>query len=338
MKVLLIQLRRIGDLVLTTPAIEAIRGQIAGAEISLAIKPEAAPLLPAIGGIHRAFIAGSGAGLRVIREIRRSAFDCVIDFTRNDRSAALTALSGARRRIVSNRLRRKSRFRAFFYNEFVDCAMKEMHTVDYHLALLRPLGIEAAPIRLVLTLPEGVSNKAGRLCAEQWDDEQFAIFHPGSARADKFWEPRRWAEIIAFAAERLKMRPVLTAGPSAIETAHLAEIRRELRVPVVDLGGRVDLLTLTALIARASLLVTVDSAPMHLASALRTPQVVLFGPTNPFHWRPRDTPAFLLRGRSPEPLRKFQAVTPRLSTSLISTAAVIDAMRSMMSAPAASAV
>jgi ADP-heptose:LPS heptosyltransferase len=56
-----------------------------------------------------------------------------------------------------------------------------------------------------------------------------------------------------------------------------------LQHPVVDLSGQLDLLTLSALIERARLLVTIDSAPMHLAAALGTPQIALFGPTNPFH-------------------------------------------------------
>jgi ADP-heptose:LPS heptosyltransferase len=92
------------------------------------------------------------------------------------------------------------------------------------------------------------------------------------------------------------------------------------------------------LLERARLLVTVDSAPMHLASATGTPQVVLFGPTNPFHWRPRKSPAVILFGDSPEPLRRFQVPEPKRPMNQISTAAVIDAMRSMLSAPAASAV
>jgi ADP-heptose:LPS heptosyltransferase len=92
------------------------------------------------------------------------------------------------------------------------------------------------------------------------------------------------------------------------------------------------------LLEHARLLVTVDSAPTHLASALGTPQVILFGPTNPFHWRPRKSPAAILFGESPEPLRHFQAREAKRSMKQISTAAVIDAMRSMLSAPAASAV
>jgi ADP-heptose:LPS heptosyltransferase len=107
---------------------------------------------------------------------------------------------------------------------------------------------------------------------------------------------------------------------------------------VVDLSGQLDLLTLAGVIEEARLLVTVDSAPMHLASASRTPQVILFGPTNPFHWRPRNSPAAILFGNSAEPKRHFQCDEEKRPMNDISTAAVIDAIGSMLSAPAASAV
>src|SRR5207249_12309574 len=103
------------------------------------------------------------------------------------------------------------------------------------------------------------------------------------------------------------------------------------RQRIVDLSGRTDLLSLAALIAQARLLVTVDSAPMHLAAATQTPQVVLFGPTNPFHWRPRESPALILQGESRIPLTEFSAIRPRLPMCQISTKAVIGAMDSLLS-------
>jgi len=105
--------------------------------------------------------------------------------------------------------------------------------------------------------------------------------------------------------------------------------------PVVDLSAQLDLLTLSALIKRARLLVTIDSAPMHLASALGTPQVVLFGPTNPFHWRPRSTPAIILQAGSVNPVSDFLPKRAGAPMKEISTEQVIDAMQSLLSTSAA---
>ena len=339
MKILLIQLRRLGDLILTTPAISALREHLPGAQIALAVSGECAPLLPAIHGLQETFLTKRGLrDLSTWMEIRRAGFDCIVDFTRNDRSAWLTFLSGAGRRIVSDRLKTKSKFRVRFYNEFVDCAMKQMHTADYYLALLQPLGISAGAKDPVLELPSAAEQRASSIIADQSHHQPFAVFHPGSARVEKFWEPERWAKIIEFAATELSLFPVLSGGRNELERAHLAAVRQHLHTPVLDLSGQLDLLSLAALIEHARLLVTVDSAPMHLASAAGTPQVILFGPTNPFHWRPRKSPAAILFGESPEPLHHFQAREAKRPMKQISTAAVIDAMRLMVSAPAASAV
>jgi predicted lipopolysaccharide heptosyltransferase III len=339
LKILLIQLRRLGDLILTTPAISALREHVPDAQIALAVSRECASLLPAVHGLQKTFLTKRGLrDLLAWMKIRRAGFDCVVDFTRNDRSAWLTFLSGARRRIVSDRLKTKSKLRARFYNEFVDCAMKQMHTADYYLGLLQPLGISASANDPVLDLPSASQQRASSIIADQIRHQPFAIFHPGSARVEKFWEPGRWVEIIEFAANELGLFPVLSGAGTELERAHLTAVREKLRPNVLDLSGQVDLLSLAALIEHARLLVTVDSAPMHLAGAMGTPQVILFGPTNPFHWRPRKSPAAILFGESPEPLRHFQARETKKPMKQISTAAVIDAMRLMVSAPAASAV
>jgi len=339
MKILLIQLRRLGDLILTTPAISALREHLPAAQIALAVSGESAPLLPAIQGLRQTFLTKRGVrDLSAWMEIRRAGFDCVVDFTRNDRSAWLTFLSGAPKRIVSDRLKIKSKIRLRFYNEFVDCAMKQMHTADYYLALLQPLGISATANDPLLELPAAAQQLASSIIADQIRHQPFVIFHPGSARVEKFWEPERWADIIEFAAKELDLFPVLSGGSTELERAHLTAIREKLHTTVLDLSGQLDLLSLAALIEYARLLVTVDSAPMHLASAAGTPQVILFGPTNPFHWRPRKSPAAILFGESPEPLHHFQAREAKRPMKQISTAAVIDAMRLMVSAPAASAV
>ena len=259
MRILLIQLRRLGDLILTTPAILALRHQFPEVRVTLAIAKESEPLLPAIGGIDDSFIVTRGVrDLALSKKLR--GFDCVIDFTQNARSAWMSLASGARQRIASHQWKRKRRLRARFYNEFVPCAMKEMHTIDYNLALLEPLGIAGASAQPKLEIPRKAQDQAGVLIRNELSDRPFAIFHPGSTRAEKFWEPMRWADVIAFAKNQLDLHPVLSSGNSALERKHATEIRSHLTVPIFDFTDRLDLLTLAALIARARFLVTVCKA------------------------------------------------------------------------------
>src|SRR6266496_4442990 len=158
----------------------------------------------------------------------------------------------------------------------------------------------------------------------------FLPFYPGRENGSYLA-----VSVINYAGQNNEVDLVLTSGPSRLEQAHVSEIKTKTRPRIVDLSGRTDLLTLAALIAQARLLVTVDSAPMHLATGVQTPQVVLFGPTNPFHWRPRESPALVLQGESRTPLMEFSPVRARLPMSQISTEAVIDAMNSLLSPQAA---
>ena len=336
MKILLIQLKRIGDLILTTPAIMAVREKFPEAEITLVISEECKALAPAIAGVNKILMVRRGsAGFATLATVARGGFDYCVDFTRNDRSAFLVFLSRAKKRIVSFRIKVKSKFRTRFYNEFVPHRMRDMHTTDYHLALLGPLGITNASGAIRLDLPEDRRAAAEQLLEAHNIRRPFIVFHPGSARGEKFWDAQRWSEVINRGGSTHDVDLVLTGGFSLLERTHISDIKSKVRREIVDLSGKTDLLTLAALIARARLLITVDSAPMHLAAGTRTPQVILFGPTNPFHWRPRESPALILQGESTSPMKEFVPKQPRLPMKQISTEAVIDAMETLLSSPAA---
>ena len=336
MNILLIQLKRIGDLILTTPAIAAVRQQFPDARITLIISDECKALAPAIRGVDRLLIMPRGiAGIKTLAAVSRGGFDYCVDFSRNDRSALLVLLSRAKKRIVSFRIKMRSKFRTRFYNEFVPHRMRDMHTVDYHLALLAPLGAENASRAIQLKIPDRSTTGADELLEANKIRRAFIIFHPGSARAEKFWDAQRWAEVINRAAEHHDIDVVITGGPSLFERTHIGDIKSKVRRQVVDLSGQTDLLTLAALIVRAKLLITVDSAPMHLAAGTQTPQVILCGPTNPFHWRPRESPVLILQGDSTSPLADFVPKQPRIPMNQISTEAVINAMETLLSSPAA---
>jgi predicted lipopolysaccharide heptosyltransferase III len=337
LNILLIQLKRIGDLILTTPAIAAVRDKLPDAQVTLVISAECKPLAPAIAGVNKLLVMPRGfAGFSTVTAIAGGKFDYCVDFTRNDRSALLVLLSRATKRIVSFRIKVRSKFRTRFYNKFVPHRMRDMHTVDYHLALLEPLGIVNAPGATQLALPESTRSAATQLLDTADVRREFIIFHPGSARPEKFWNAQRWAQVINHAGDKHHVDLVLTGGRSPLEQTHIADIKSKVRNRVVDLSGKTDLLTVAALIGRARLLITVDSAPMHLAAATPTPQIILFGPTNPFHWRPRESPALILQGTATSPITEFVPKQPRIPMNQISTEAVIGAMETLLSAPATS--
>jgi ADP-heptose:LPS heptosyltransferase len=266
----------------------------------------------------------------MVSSVAGKRFDYCIDFTRNDRSAFLTLLSGARKRVASYRVRDQSKTRARVYTDLVRVRARDMHTIDYNLALLEPLDVHPASSAPQLDLPRTTREKADRLRRDWKIRRPYVILHPGSARPEKLWNAARWAEVIEQFGENNESDLVLTSGLSVDEQTHIAEITKRTRQRFVNLSGKTDLLTLAALIGHAQLLVTVDSAPVHFAASTQTPQVILFGPTNPFHWRPTHSPALILHGKSSEPVTEFAPVRPRFPMSQISTEAVINAMGSLL--------
>jgi predicted lipopolysaccharide heptosyltransferase III len=337
--ILLIQLKRIGDLILTTPSIAALREKFPDASISLVVSSAVKELLPAITGIDKVFeVRGKTDDALDWIALSLGKFDYCLDFTRNDRSSFLTFLSGARKRITSDHPNLRTKLRARSYNEFVEAPVGFLHTVDYHLALLKPLGIENASRAIRLVLPEETVSEGDALLQAAKVGDDFVCFHPGSARAEKFWEASRWAEAIDHCSAETGLKCVLTGGRSSAEQAQIASIKAAAKSGPVDLSGKTKLLTLAALVRKARLLVTVDSAPMHFAAAWDTPQVVLFGPTNPFHWHPRSDSAIVLLGGSEGPVNEFIQIERALAMNHISTKAVIDAMESLLSVPAARAL
>src|SRR5215208_475849 len=259
MKILLLQLKRIGDLILATPAIAALRSDYPDAHITLAVSKECAELLPAISNVDHVLIARRNLrDVAMVSSVAGHRFDYCIDFTRNDRSAFLTLLSGARSRVASYRVRQQSKTRARVYTDLIEVRMRDTHTIDYNLALLEPLGIRAASSTPQLELPRTACEKAKRFRDDWKITRPYVILHPGSARREKLWDAARWAQIIDHFGQDKEFELVLTSGPSTDEQAHISAITKRIRRKITDLSGQTDLLTLAALIGQAQLLVTVD--------------------------------------------------------------------------------
>jgi len=331
MRILILQLKRIGDLILTTPALWAIRQNLPKAHVVLAVEAGCREMLPAIDYVDDTLVyQRRGENSKLWRHLLLRHFDTCLDFTCTDRSALFTVLSKARRRVTFEWVQR-SRFRHVFYNEFIASSVRENHTVDHYVHLLRALNLPVRPIRgetpVVLHLPEWASRKARQLLDEAGVPGSFVLVHPGTARPEKYWAAERWAEVIQWCEANLQMPCVLAGSTDGHEQTHLAAIKRA--CPAVagrDLSGHLDLLTLAALTRSASLVLTVDSAPMHLAGSFGTPQVALFGPTNPFHWRPRHDRAVVIQSHGPISPPEFRPQHPGGPMTEISTRSVIDAI------------
>ena len=329
MRVLCLQLKRIGDAILTAPALAALREAHPRARLTLVLHGPSGGLGPAFAAADEVIVYAPGrANLGLWGRVVSGGWSACYDFTGTDRSAVMARMSRADRVVGYRRFVEKRAWRAHGYTELSDASVRDLHTVDFHLALTgRP-----SPATTGFELPQsGVEPVYGLPAGD------FAVVHPGTARREKFWPAERWAEVI----RHLPIPVVLTGASDPEEWEHLDAIRRALgsrAERVTDLTGRLTLLQLAAVIAQSRLVLSVDSAAMHLAAMARRPQVALFGPTNPFHWRPRHAGAsVLLAGGAPADSvgpRHVAAPMDALSTAVV-LAAIDGALARPLVSPAA---
>jgi ADP-heptose:LPS heptosyltransferase len=327
-RILVLQLKRMGDLLLTTPALAALRRHDPQAHITLAIDASCRELLPAFNFIDDSILFSRRGGNRAFwQKLILSGFDVCLDYTGNDRSAICSILSKAPKRITFQSAG-KSHLRTIFYNEYVDSSARENHVADHYLHLLRALQVpDVSDAGITLDLPDWPVKKAQQLLGEIGVAEPYVILHPGTTRPEKYWLPERWAEVIEFCKTTLGSPCIVTGKSDTIEAEHIAAIRA--KAGFHDLTGRTDLLTLAALVRKARLLLSVDSTAMHLGAAFGTPQIALFGKSNPFHWRPRHAKALILEAGKPQASQEPGPLHRSAPMTNISTQQVINAIRSL---------
>ena len=168
-------------------------------------------------------------------------------------------------------------------------ALGERHEVEYNLDLVRALGIQASIPRVQFPRLEREEAEVFQLLAQQGiaRSEPFIAVHPWTSNPLKQWPAVRFQELIRRVRERVQVRVVVIGGPE--ESGRVSEVVPN-ELPVVNLVGRLTLKQLAALFQRARLLISNDSGPVHLAAAVGTPTVVLFGAssasTGPRRWGP----------------------------------------------------
>jgi heptosyltransferase I len=276
-----VRLSSIGDVVHTLPALAALHR--AGWQAGWIVEPAARALLaghPLLTGVFdappaRAF--GLAAVRTTIRDLRAARFDAALDFQGLWKSALWTRASGAARTLGFDRASRREPSSAWLVREHASPPASAGHVIDKNLALLGSLGIEAVGAR-EFPLPSldaeiaRVGEALGRAGLSA-----FAILNPGGGWAGKLWPPESFGAL-ARGLAALGLASLVSYGPG----------EESLADRVVAASGDAarkafptTLLEYVALARRAHLVIAADTGPLHLACAVGTPVVALFGPTDP---------------------------------------------------------
>jgi predicted lipopolysaccharide heptosyltransferase III len=289
--ILVIKLRYIGDVLLATPVLRALRERFPGARLAMAVNRGTEDILkwnPDLSEVLVVERGGPAGQLRFLREIRRRRYDCVIDLTDGDRSAILARFSGAPVRIGLNE---EHRWRGLLYTAVARPGPETVHRVEHDLETVRPLGIQPKAGPLVLKTSPEDDEAAARLLGEMTGEgssnrsTRLVMLQPGARYWFKAWPVERFAEL----AGRLAGQHGCTVliGGDAKERDLAETIRVKAMTAAIPLAGRLTLLQYAAVLKRCALFVGNDNGPMHMAAALGVPVVALFGPSNPAEWGPR---------------------------------------------------
>ena len=283
-RILIIKIGAPGDVILSVPAIRAIRKRFSKAKISVLIGLNSRHILKACPYIDELITYdkkrhGIPAGLwRLSGQLRRSSFDKVIDLQNNKRSHLLGYLSCA-----AHRYGYQNGKWSILLNYRADLPRLPMDPVNHQFRILGLLGIEEEAQDLELWPSVSDRRHIATLLSDEWVDagqSLIGINPGGSAR----WKTKRWpleyfAELIDGIAKRYHLRCIITGTKEEIDLAR--EIHSMARSKPIVAAGKTTLGEMAPLIERCSLFITGDSAPLHIAAAVGTHVIALFGPTSP---------------------------------------------------------
>jgi lipopolysaccharide heptosyltransferase II len=289
-RVLVVRLRSIGDTVLITPALHALRRFVPHAEIDVLLEDWVAPLLEGSTDCDRIITtkrhASLAARVGLARELRAARYDVAFNLHGGPTATLLIRASGATHRIGAANYQF-----AHLHNHLVPPGHliwggEKTHAVEHHLALVGWAGVPVnrrAPTRLTVT-DHAAQNLEAKLRKEAGDgfSKPFAVIHPAAAFESKRWATANFARLAEHVTAR-GLTPIAVAAPH--EAKIIKSLKTEARVPVLSFTD-LSLPEIKALLARSSLFVGNDSGIAHIAAALRLPVVVIFGSSDIACWRP----------------------------------------------------
>ncbi|MBI3330973.1 MAG: lipopolysaccharide heptosyltransferase II [Candidatus Omnitrophica bacterium] len=292
-RILVIRLDRLGDVALSTPALQALRERFPHAFIAMLVRPPCRDVVeghPALNevigydkdGAHRSL----RATVRFARSLRRYEFDTALVLHPSNRSHWIPWLAGIPVRIGYNR---KSGW--LLTHRFPHRKQEgQQHEAAYTVELLAPFDIPDEVVPPVVPVQPDAAKRVDALltaCAVG-PHERLVAIHPSASCVSKRWMPERFAEVADRLVAEQGVRVCLVAAEA--DAAHAQQVARAMRQPALDFAGGLSVAELIALLRRCRLLLSNDSGPVHLAAAVGTPVVDIFGRNqaglSPQRWGP----------------------------------------------------
>ena len=299
MRILIVKLSAIGDVIHTLPALNAIRQYYPDAHITWLVEEAAADLVIGHRALDRVIVSGRKRWIaqlktnrrrqalsemrRFLRDLRDTYYDIIIDFQALLKSGVMVWLARGRRKIGFDRGMQHQEHSYLLLNERVPPVDMEVHALTRGLILLEAIGIHTREATYDVPIADDDRRAVERLLAGGNIDgtRPIVAINPVALWETKLWFNDRFAQLADRLVGERGMDIVFTGAPA--DRGVIGDIRSRMTGPSTDLSGATTLTMLAELYRRSTLLVTTDTGPMHLAAAVGTRVVALFGPTAP--WR-----------------------------------------------------
>ena len=310
MKILIVKMSAIGDVIHTLPALTALRRHYPNAQIDWLIEETAVEVVRGHSALDRLLIwqrkstikqfqSGNRSAvldeiMRLAKELRATRYDLVIDFHALLKSSLWVLLARAGRKTGFGRGMEHSEGSYLFLNERVPAISMDIHALDRGLTLLKALGIPTEKVIYDFPILQEDEAQAHTLleAAGMNPEDRLLAIHPMTLWPTKLWDNQRFGQV----ADRLienGFRVAFTGG--AADVPVIDQICGGMRHCAIRLDGCTSLKTLAAVYRLACAVISTDTGPMHLAAAVGTPVVALFGPTAPWRTGPYGKEHTVLR-------------------------------------------
>jgi lipopolysaccharide heptosyltransferase II len=303
--ILVIKWSALGDIILSLPALKALRDKFPKARLILLTSNAGRELVSRYNYADEFIIfkqaknslEGMAGVFQISAELRRSCIDVALDLQNNKKSHMVSFLSCAPRRIGY-----KNKKLDFLLNEAIEGAQMAMSPVEHQFRLLKALDIDSAPTSCAMIISDEDETYTQTLLTEAWLSKREVLVGLNCGSSQK-WQAKRWpTEKIAKLCDLLaqkKIRVIITGTDQ--EKCEAKRILALARSKPIDVTGKTNVMQLAAIIKRCKVFVSSDSAPLHIASLLNIPFVALFGPTDP--------------ARHLQPIGKYHLIYKRLKCS-----------------------
>ena len=277
---LVVRLTALGDILHTVPAVAALRAAHADARIDWVVERKWAPVLegsPAIDNVIPFDRRSVWAAVECVERLRENQYNCAIDFQGLYKSSLLAGFSGAGRRIGFDRAWAREDGAAMFYTERVIPAGRHVAELNYSLAERAGASRPAKP-EYPLRVPAGGAASVRARLHDLGISGEYVVVGPGGSWRAKCWPAERYGQFCREIEKRFDVSVVVIQGPGE---KSLAEETARAAVPARPAILATTIEELMGLLAHARCVVAADSGPLHLAAALGTQVIGLYGPTDP---------------------------------------------------------